>query len=68
MPSDRSLENLKKAPFKPLGETAMSGKPLCVKVPQDIDDWVRALPNSSAWLREVIVAAAKEEIAKEVVE
>jgi len=46
----------------------MSGKPLCVKVPQDIDDWVRALPNSSAWLREVIVAAAKEEIAKEVVE
>lgn len=65
MPSDRSLENLKKAPFQPLGETALARKPLCTKVPQDVDDWVRALPNASAWLREIIVAAAQQEIAKE---
>ncbi len=61
MPSDRSLQNLKKAPFKPLGDTALARKPLCTKVPQDVDDWVRALPNPSAWLREVIVAAAKQQ-------
>lgn len=58
MPSARSLENLKKAPFRPIGDVALAKKPLCAKVPQDIDDWVRALPSSSAWLRDVIVAAA----------
>jgi len=60
-PSQRSLENLKLRPFRPLGETALADKPLCVKVPKDVDAWVRSQPNPSAWLRDVIVAAAEQQ-------
>lgn len=65
MPSDRSLENLKKAPFQPMGEAALARKPLCTKVPQSIDDWVQSQPNPSAWLREVIVAAATQQMGEQ---
>lgn len=61
MPSQRSLENLKKAPFKPVGEKALASKPVAVKLPQDIDEAVRSLPNPSEWLRRVIVEAARQE-------
>lgn len=62
MPSQRSLENLKKVPFKPLGEQALASKPVAVKLPKDIDEAVRSLSNPSEWLRRVIVEAARQEL------
>lgn len=50
------LDNLK--PFKPDGEKALAQKPLCVKLPSNLDSVVRALPNTSAWVRQVIAEAA----------
>jgi len=60
MPNPRpKLENLK--PFKPRGEQAMSGR-LFVRVTSDIEQAVKALPDSPAWLRRVITTAAKREL------
>lgn len=40
-------------------------KPLCVKLPPDIDEIVRALPNRSDWMRRVIVEAAQRELIRD---
>lgn len=49
-------------PFKPMGEVSLASKPLCVKVAPDIDELVRSLPNTSAWLRRVVTEAALKEL------
>ncbi|MDY7008329.1 MAG: hypothetical protein SWX82_31495 [Cyanobacteriota bacterium] len=43
------------------GEKQKAEKPLSVKVPQDIDEYVRSLPNRSQWLEE---ALTKSEVSK----
>ena len=53
------LDNLK--PFKPIGSRSLSSRPLSVKVAPELDEAVRSLPDSAAWLRRVIEAAAKAE-------
>ena len=40
----------------------MSRRVLSVKVPEDIQSLIDALPNKSEWLRRVIVAAASQEL------
>jgi hypothetical protein len=40
----------------------LADKPLCVKLPVDIDAYVRSLPHRSQWIRRVIVEAAKREL------
>jgi len=52
--------------FKPQGElppgARLAKKPLAVKVLEDVDAAVRALPEQSAWLRRVIGEAARREL------
>lgn len=36
--------------------------PLSVKIHEEITDWVKSKPNTSQWLREVIISAAWEEV------
>jgi hypothetical protein len=49
-------------PFKPESNVALSKRPVCVMLPVEIDTAVRALSNSSEWLRRVIVEAAEQEL------
>ena len=52
--------------FKPQGEIPPGAKiakrPLSVKVLEDVDAAVRALPEQSAWLRRVIAEAVEREL------
>jgi len=48
-------------PFKPKGEQPMAGR-LFVRVTKDIEQAVKALPNSPEWLRRVITTAAQKEL------
>ncbi|MBD1864260.1 MULTISPECIES: hypothetical protein [Trichocoleus] len=58
-------EFLKKQ-FKPQGEippgTVLADKPVCVKLPVEVDAAVRSLSKSSDWLRRVICEAAQKEL------
>ena len=47
--------------LKQLGEEAMAKLPLAVRVPVDIDEYVRSLPNRAEWLRKLIVEAVERE-------
>ncbi|MGI8504521.1 MAG: hypothetical protein ACR2LR_25840 [Hassallia sp.] len=53
------LDNLQ--PYQPMGKKALASKPLCVKVSLELDQAVRSLPDTSAWLRRVIEEAARAE-------
>jgi len=52
--------------FKPQGElppgARLAKKPLAVKVLEEVDAVIRALPEQSAWLRRVIGEAAEREL------
>jgi len=52
--------------FKPQGElppgARLAKKPLAVKVLEEVDTAVRALPEQAAWLRRVICEAAEREL------
>jgi hypothetical protein len=52
--------------FKPQGElppgARLAKKPLAVKVLEEEDAAIRALPEQAAWLRRVIVEAARREL------
>lgn len=43
-------------------DVELAEKPLCVKVPVEIDAAVRSLEKPSQWLRKVITDAAKREL------
>ena len=60
MLNPKSLENLKAMPR--LGSEPLASKPLCVKVPQSVDDAIRSLDSPSEWLRRVITDAAEREL------
>lgn len=40
----------------------LADKPMQVRLPVDVDEWLRQLPDRAVWLRRVIVAAAREEM------
>jgi len=52
--------------FKPQGEippgARLAKRPLAVKVMEEVDNVIRALPEQSAWLRRVIAEAAEREL------
>jgi hypothetical protein len=50
--------------FKPQGEVIgqLSNKAIGIKLPVEIDQVVRSLPNKAAWLRQVITEAAQREL------
>jgi hypothetical protein len=37
------------------------GRPISVSLPKEVDDYIRALPNRSAWMRRVLTEAAQRE-------
>jgi hypothetical protein len=50
--------------FKPQGEVngPLSNKAIGIKLPVEIDEVVRSLPNKAVWLRRVISEAAQREL------
>lgn len=53
-------------PFKRQGDIAgdipLAAKTLGVRLPVDVDAAIRALPEPTAWVREVLINAAKREL------
>jgi predicted DNA-binding protein len=43
------------------GEVEMADKPISVRLPKELDEKVRALPNRTQWLRKVIEQAMEDE-------
>lgn len=43
------------------GDKAMAKTPLAIRVPVEVDEFVRALPNKTEWLRRVIQEAVERE-------
>ncbi|MBE9108415.1 hypothetical protein IQ273_03145 [Nodosilinea sp. LEGE 07298] len=41
--------------FQQQGEVAMAERPLCVRLPEDIDRLMREKENRTAWLRDAIM-------------
>jgi hypothetical protein len=50
--------------FKPQGEVngQLSSKAIGIKLPVEIDEVVRSLPNKAEWLRRIIAEAAQREL------
>jgi threonine synthase len=65
-PNPVQTEDFKRHWYKPQGEVKaeLSKKAIAVKLPIDVDKAVRALPQSAAWLRQVITEAAQRELMK----
>jgi hypothetical protein len=55
-------ENLKSLPRCDATTAPLAGQNLSVRLTADIDEFVRSLPNKSAWLRRVITEAAQREL------
>lgn len=53
--------------FKQIGDKPLSPKlpPINVRLPSEIDAFVRPLPNRSEWLRRVITEAVERELMQE---
>ena len=47
--------------FVETGEPVMATKPICVRLPVDVDQLVRSMPNRTEFLREVITAAVRQQ-------
>lgn len=47
--------------FKSEYEGQVAEKPVSVKLPVEVDQFVRSLPNRTEWLRRVIVEAVERE-------
>jgi hypothetical protein len=41
--------------FQQQGDVPMAKQPITVRLPEDIDEIVRSLPNRTEWLREAIM-------------
>lgn len=58
-------EHLKEEQYKVRGDRPLAKSPISVRLPEDIDEIVRSLPNKSAWLQQVITNAITIEIAED---
>ncbi len=45
----------------------LAAKPLSVRVPAAVDEWVRGLPDKNVWLRKIIIEAAEREAGRSLV-
>lgn len=57
--NENSLDNLKLGRL-PAGRTALN-RPVAVRLPPDLDSYVRSKPNKSEWILSVIQAAVEAE-------
>jgi threonine synthase len=66
-PNPVQTEDFKRHWYKPQGEVTaeLSKKAIAVKLPIEVDKAIRALPQSAAWLRQVITEAAQRELIKD---
>ena len=55
-------EHLKKEQYTVQGKRPLSKTPLTVRVPEDVDEYIRSLPNRSEWLQKIITDAATAHI------
>jgi hypothetical protein len=56
------LENLKHFDRADESSEVLSSKAISIKLPKDVDAVLRKHPQKSAWLRRVIVEAARREL------
>jgi hypothetical protein len=63
-PNPLQTEEFRNYPYKPQGEPLgkLSKRIIGICLPEDIDIFVRSLPNMSAWVRRVITEAAQREL------
>ena len=57
----KKAEHLKPHDYQPLGEKPLRRIPVSVKLPEELDDYVRSQPNRNQWLIAVIARAVAEE-------
>lgn len=55
-------EHLKEKQYKVKGDRPLAKNPLTVRVPEDVDEYIRSLPNKSQWLQKVLTDAATTHI------
>lgn len=58
MPAPKNFQHA----FRPLGKEPLNRVPVSVKLPKDLDEYVRALPNRNQWLIEAVLDKAAKEI------
>ena len=61
----RKPEQLKQHDFKALGSEALSRIPVSVKLPPELDKYVRSLPNRNQWMIAAIAAQVEREISQQ---
>lgn len=61
MSTRKKAEHLKPHDFKPAGEQPLRRNPVSVKLPPELDDYVRSKPNRNQWLIEVIASYVEKE-------
>lgn len=59
--NEKYKQDRKSGKFVPTGAPAMAEKPIAVRLPVEIDDVVRSMPNRAEFLREVITKAVLEQ-------
>ena len=59
--AQKYLRNSKTGKYEESGLAEMANTPISVRLPVDIDAKVRAMPNRTQFLREVIAKAVKEQ-------
>lgn len=57
-------EHLKNKQFKVVGQRPLAKAPLSVRVPEDIDEYIRSLPDKNNWLQNAIIEKVKAERSK----
>lgn len=60
MPKGRA-DHLKEKQFKVSGDRPLAKTPITVRLPQDVDDYIRSLPDKTKWLQKVLSDAAAAE-------
>lgn len=54
--------HLREHDFKPLAEKALSRKPVTVKLPPEVDQYVRSKPNINQWLNQAVIEKVAREL------
>lgn len=61
MSKKRTAKQLKDYQYSIKGDRPLSKSPISVRLPEDVDAFVRSLPNRSQWLVEAILDKAAKE-------
>ncbi len=61
MTNPKYKRDAKTGKFVEAGEPVMASKPICVRLPVDVDEIVRSMPNRTEFLREAITAAVRKQ-------